>query len=393
LIEVVAISSVDVPEFEALFVQDSRLAAISRGFLLASRVLAHFDVHPCSFPALPPTHTSELWGFWDLVLDVICAQDPSDANPFEDIFPMISLTFQNFHSPACFRLLAYFLTVPGYRDESLELLCSESASLPLAHGLSHRLTEALIVARDPRAYLIIARLMLDSPPHDDDVRSLVNELSTNNPNPRIVRALLLAICCAMCHDHRIDRGLSDACLRYADTGSPYSALLFGQLRAKGATFSDTAALREAFEKMANDTNANRRAAAVFALGQTWDLRAIPAIAERLSDAADIVAEQAVLAMAVALRFDPKRFRLDDTVIEAIRKGLNVAGGRVGVRAAYESARPAFEEFFARVEGRDVKEERRTSRAESEINLIERLKKSVREPGIVERYELCVFEAV
>jgi hypothetical protein len=392
VIDAVSIASVEVPEFELLFGGDPRLAAISRGFLLASRVLAHFDVHPCSVPALPPTATCELWGFWDLILDVVSAQGDSDEDPFRDIFACIDATFRNFQSAAVCRLLAFFLTVPGYREEATELLYHGGPTPILTRCLGQCLVRALLVAPGALGYLVIARIVLDSAPGADDVAAIVAHLTRDLREPAIIRALMLAICCCICHETAADRCIGEGALRYAEDGAPFSAILFGMLRAKGCAFANVNAFRMAFEKVASDENADRRAAAVFALGQTWDLRAIPEIAQRLHDPEDIVVEEAVIALAVALRFDTDRFRLDDEVLESVRKGIEEVKKRDSIRPIYESAKMEFENFFDRLEGRTPKRTQDV-RFELEMRLVQKMKKSVRDPQLAERYQDAMFSSV
>jgi hypothetical protein len=66
-----------------------------------------------------------------------------------------------------------------------------------------------------------------------------------------------------------------------DDGAPFAALLLRQLRAKSFTFSDPRDCFGQFEKMTKDENEDRHAAAVLALGETWNLRAVPIILEKL----------------------------------------------------------------------------------------------------------------
>jgi hypothetical protein len=286
--------------------------------------------------------------------------------------------------------LAYFLTLPIYREETLRILYREHGGVSLPHGVVHWLVQALISGTQPLGYLVIARLMLDSPPHPEDLTALVWKLS-GRPEPAMVRALLLAICCCLSHDGALERSLGECCLKFAEVGAPYSAVLFGQLRSKGVTFSNIDAYRQEFEKMAEHANQDFRAAAVFALGHTWDIRAIPTIAARLMDSSDIVAEQAVLALTVALRFDPTRFRLDDAVVNGIRQGIAEAQGREGVRDVYTSVKGALDEFFARLEGR-APQNAQGRGPELEMRLVSRITTFVRGDGLAEQYERSPFSA-
>jgi regulator-associated protein of mTOR len=62
--------------FQRLFRHDLVIAALFRGFLLAERIMRHYDCTPISIPALPATHNHPLWDSWDLAVDRCLAQLP-----------------------------------------------------------------------------------------------------------------------------------------------------------------------------------------------------------------------------------------------------------------------------------------------------------------------------
>lgn len=55
--------------FQKLFRQDLLVACLFRNFLLAERILRHYDCTPISNPPLPESHRHPMWDSWDLVLD------------------------------------------------------------------------------------------------------------------------------------------------------------------------------------------------------------------------------------------------------------------------------------------------------------------------------------
>ena len=63
--------------FQKLFRHDLVVAALFRGFLLAQRVMRHYDCTPISVPALPATHNHPLWDSWDLAVDRCLVQLPA----------------------------------------------------------------------------------------------------------------------------------------------------------------------------------------------------------------------------------------------------------------------------------------------------------------------------
>lgn len=63
--------------FLRLFRNDLMVAALFRNFLLADRIMRHFNCHPVSDPVLPPTHQHPMWEAWDLAADHCLSQLPS----------------------------------------------------------------------------------------------------------------------------------------------------------------------------------------------------------------------------------------------------------------------------------------------------------------------------
>ncbi|KAL7055717.1 hypothetical protein AAHC03_022619 [Spirometra sp. Aus1] len=55
--------------FQKLFRQDLLVASLFRNFLLAERIMRTYGCHPCSWPALKPTHEHSMWSAWDHSLD------------------------------------------------------------------------------------------------------------------------------------------------------------------------------------------------------------------------------------------------------------------------------------------------------------------------------------
>ncbi|KIO31941.1 hypothetical protein M407DRAFT_4824 [Tulasnella calospora MUT 4182] len=55
--------------FKRFFRQDWTLAALSRNFLLAERIMRKYNCTPRTYPALPPAHMHPLWQSWDLAVD------------------------------------------------------------------------------------------------------------------------------------------------------------------------------------------------------------------------------------------------------------------------------------------------------------------------------------
>lgn len=63
--------------FKRFFRQDWTLAALSRNFLLAERIMRKYNCTPRTYPALPPAHMHPLWQSWDLAVDKVMVQLPN----------------------------------------------------------------------------------------------------------------------------------------------------------------------------------------------------------------------------------------------------------------------------------------------------------------------------
>ncbi|KEI41870.1 uncharacterized protein L969DRAFT_83722 [Mixia osmundae IAM 14324] len=75
--DTIAWNMLPAPLFLRLFRHDLVVAALFRGFLLAERIMRHYDCTPVSVPKLPPTHNHPLWDSWDLAVDRCLVQLPA----------------------------------------------------------------------------------------------------------------------------------------------------------------------------------------------------------------------------------------------------------------------------------------------------------------------------
>ncbi|VDL99851.1 unnamed protein product [Schistocephalus solidus] len=91
--------------FQKLFRQDLLVASLFRNFLLAERIMRMYGSHPCSWPALKPTHDHSMWSAWDHSLDrlfqflpqalhAMALVHPSDPPPGADFRPASFFTSQ-----------------------------------------------------------------------------------------------------------------------------------------------------------------------------------------------------------------------------------------------------------------------------------------------------------
>lgn len=73
--DTIAWTSLSRPIFKRLFRQDLMVAALFRNFLLAKRIMPHFNCNPVSDPPLPESvRFHSMWDSWDLAIDQVLAQ-------------------------------------------------------------------------------------------------------------------------------------------------------------------------------------------------------------------------------------------------------------------------------------------------------------------------------
>lgn len=78
------------PIFKRLFRQDLMVAALFRNFLLAKRIMPHFNCNPVSDPPLPESvRFHSMWDSWDLAIDQVLAQliKSNDPDPYAYTVP------------------------------------------------------------------------------------------------------------------------------------------------------------------------------------------------------------------------------------------------------------------------------------------------------------------
>lgn len=92
--DTIAWTSLSRPIFKRLFRQDLMVAALFRNFLLAKRIMPHFNCNPISDPPLPQTvRFHGMWDSWDLAIDQVFSQliKANKGDPSSDLVLQKSL--------------------------------------------------------------------------------------------------------------------------------------------------------------------------------------------------------------------------------------------------------------------------------------------------------------
>lgn len=94
IVDTIAWQTLDLTTFKTLFRQDSVILGLSRGFILAQRVMQTYGCTPVSQPPVTGTHSHSIWATWDLYLDVFFAQLPDLDHQTDDEVAAWSRTFK-----------------------------------------------------------------------------------------------------------------------------------------------------------------------------------------------------------------------------------------------------------------------------------------------------------
>ncbi|KAJ1988120.1 Target of rapamycin complex 1 subunit kog1 [Dimargaris cristalligena] len=78
--DTIAWNTLSKESFKKLFRQDLLTSTLFRNFMLAVRLMRHYNCHPVSYPELPPTYDHHLWGSFESALDECLIQLPDFIN-------------------------------------------------------------------------------------------------------------------------------------------------------------------------------------------------------------------------------------------------------------------------------------------------------------------------
>lgn len=88
--DTIAWTTLSRPIFKRLFRQDLMVAALFRNFLLAKRIMPHFNCNPISDPPLPDlVRFHAMWDSWDLAIDQVFAQIIKNQGKLPDHAPLL----------------------------------------------------------------------------------------------------------------------------------------------------------------------------------------------------------------------------------------------------------------------------------------------------------------
>lgn len=257
VIDSIAFSKLDQVAFEKYIFEDKSLATITRGFILAQRILRYHNIHAKSVPDLPDFSDSELWAYLDLVLDMTFSEDNYSFSILQGAFDQLTLTFANFPNFQVIPIFCHFLTVPKYCDKTQKILFEsvdkKALLIPLSFNtISIRalLTQASTNILNPSitTFLIISKLVFFNELSITDMPTFMQIILSSNYSTRsqpVIGAAILAATCALNNLPALTASQRESllylCSKNSEDGAPYSPLLYSMImHAKFDLISSTA---------------------------------------------------------------------------------------------------------------------------------------------------------
>lgn len=245
VIDSIAFSKLDQISYEKYIFEDPSLATITRGFILAQRILRYHNIHAKSVPALPDFSDSELWAYLDLVLDLTFSEDNYSFSISQAAFDQLTLTFDNFPNFQVIPIFCHFLTVPKYCDKTQKILFDsvdkQVRLIPLSFNtiaIRVLLTQANTSILNPSiiTFLIISKLVFFNELSITDMRLFMQIVLSSNYSTRsqpVIGAAILSATCALNNLSALTatqrESLLYLCTKNSVEGAPFSPLLYSMI--------------------------------------------------------------------------------------------------------------------------------------------------------------------
>lgn len=321
----IAFSTLPSHIFQQMFHSDSSLREISKGFILATRILAYSNVHTVSLPNFPPTADAPQWGLWDLYLDAITAGTEGAQKGIRSIFNEIKTTFVNFHESYLVPLILFFIRYKkDFSEEATHLILDYiESNQELPHPCLIGIAETISKIKLPTEnhFLILAKLYLAGFDEKPDISKLFYSQDDD-----INSAAMLILCC--CYDIAQPTNqvqFLQMCAQYATTCAPYSEVLFGIVASHMTLmFSDAKKYLDAFLPLLQDHREDVRASACFAIGLTREQSAIMPLCKAVLDDSQYVSSEALISLSMLIRFDIK----DENLLKELKIAIQPAISRI-----------------------------------------------------------------
>lgn len=318
ILDSIAFSTLPPHIFQQMFNSDSSLREISKGFILATRILEYSNIHTVSIPKFPPTADAPQWGLWDLFLDSLTSGAESAEKGIKSIFEEIKTTFTNFHEDYLVPLILFFIRYKkDFSEEGTRILLdfiesNNELPLPLLNAISKSISKIKLPTENH--FLVLAKLYMLGLTEKPDISKLFYSQDDDTN-----AAAMLVLCCSyelIQITNQVE--FLQMCANNAVTCAPYSEVLFGIVASRMTLmFNNANKYLETFLPLLQNKREDVRASACFAIGLTRENGAIIPLCKTVLDESPYVSSEALISLSMLIRFEIK----DKALLEELKKSI------------------------------------------------------------------------
>lgn len=237
VIDSIAYSKLDQNTYDELLFEDPALTIVTRGFILAQRILRYHNIHSISVPELPDFADSELWAYLDFALDMTFSQGTETFSNIPGLFEQLTVTFTNFPHYEVLPIICHFLTNSKYYERTQNILFEyiDQRLLEIPASLNTLVIrslvphhECLLLRPTTLTFLILGKLVYIVELSIIEIKPFLSLLQSAKDDE--TPASIFAATCSMNKLHALTATqrefLLKLCYENAAKASPYSQLLY-----------------------------------------------------------------------------------------------------------------------------------------------------------------------
>lgn len=320
-IDTIAQQELPEEQFLILFRSNKSLTSVSRGFVLASRILNSMGVHPLAFPSIELPTRSSVWNLWDMIID-FCLSCPGETET--NLFTQMATTMEYQPDLIYMPLVCYFLQRPNFSNSAIQLLNSLITSVEISRIWCIDVLEQIGQLNSPKSV------------HLDLISKMIKV------NKQITKSAFRAIplSCQL--------KLLDLCASNAEKCAPCAGMIFSMISQGMKSITPSSQYFDTFASLITSPQPEVRASSIVAIAMTNDFRAIPLIIHATHDVDEYVVEKSLAALEFAIRCsDCCRFA--GLILECLEFALSNPSERI--MSLMNTIKPGFNSFLKRIGAR------------------------------------------
>ena len=292
VIDSVIFSKFDQATASKYLLEDNALATITRGFILAQRILSFYNIHPQAVPNLPNCSDSEKWSLLDLALDVFFSQGIDDHPSLPEVFQQLCISFHNFPSFDALPIFMYFFMLEKhtYTSEVEHILLEyiDEHVLKIPSPLAIMIIRTIIsyyACPSAPGFCALAKLAYFNKLTNDDIKHLIFKTEVLFADGAAAGLLACSACILNMNELQgaqlfdVLKKLMAKCVRMTKTEEFFSAISYGFILSKISR--RVTEFTNDFLPLLENKNESTRSATAFALGCSKDVAAIPSLTKAL----------------------------------------------------------------------------------------------------------------